>query len=582
MKKLFFTILLILSYLVAQAQWGNCATEARWINSDNEYFYEYELAQTAEGNTWFYLSSSYNTHYIQLYDSTGVATLGDSDLMLISDYPQPMSLPINQSLYVDRDGNALVVIPDLRYNTDGSDLTTFSVYKISQKGEFLWGKEGVALNKGANTYINGFLGITQMSDGSYVFTWLHSDETETIFTIDLQRVSADGKLLWDVNDTRIADPEGKIMYFWPYVVDAGNNQCILVYTKGSNYDLYARKLDFDGTAVWSEDTRIYRGGFLLIPLWTVLDVEPSGDGGVIITWYDDRYFEDTESIYMTYVKSNGELGFAAGEEGQKLSYSGYRALSTSCKYDPASDTFIALWREATHGQGGYRIVAQSVSKEGELLWGEEGLEVETFDEREYSNLQLEYGHEGEMLAFYMKSNTLEYGNIDVRMQRIDTKKGALVWSESKVLTDTLSPTHKTDLKVTTMQHCNSGAFGWDDRGITSDPDYKRLYLQRVNYDGTVGNPTDAGVEEVCQSDMRFYATSAIVNNEAIFAVEMSAVAEAVLTIYDVNGAVVATPFDGVLQAGKQYVEWRADVPAGVYVATLTTTQGVSTVKVLVK
>ena len=97
MKKLFFTILLILSYLVAQAQWGNCATEARWINSDNEYFYEYELAQTAEGNTWFYLSSSYNTHYIQLYDSTGVATLGDSDLMLISDYPQPMSLPINQS-----------------------------------------------------------------------------------------------------------------------------------------------------------------------------------------------------------------------------------------------------------------------------------------------------------------------------------------------------------------------------------------------------------------------------------------------------------------------------------------------------
>ena len=63
---------------------------------------------------------------------------------------------------------------------------------------------------------------------------------------------------------------------------------------------------------------------------------------------------------------------------------------------------------------------------------------------------------------------------------------------------------------------------------------------------------------------------------------MSAVAEAVLTIYDVNGAVVATPFDGVLQAGKQYVEWRADVPAGVYVATLTTTQGVSTVKVLVK
>lgn len=582
MKKFFFTLLLILSYLVAQAQWGKTPIEARWINYDNEYFYEYEMEQTAEGNTWFYMGGSYNANYVQLFDSTGVALLGDTDLMLLSDYKQQQSVPINQTLYVDRDGNAIVVVSDMRYNTDGTDTPAFTAYKISQTGEQLWGAEGVALNKDAHTYINGFLGFTQLSDGSYVFTWLHSDETEVIWNIDIQRVSSDGKLQWNVEDTRVGDPTGKTMYFWPYVVDAGNAQCILVYTKGSNYDLYARKLDFDGTPVWSEDTRIYKGGFPMIPLWTILDVEPSGDGGVIITWYDDRFFTDIESIYMTYVKSNGELGFSAGEEGQRLSYSGLRALSTSCKYDPASDTFIALWREASSGQGSYRIVAQSVSKDGELLWGENGLEIEPLEECEYAGLSLVEGHDGEMVAFYMKSNTYEYGNIDVRMQRIDTKNGKLVWNESKVLTDTLSPTHKTDLVATSMKYNNSGVFGWDDRGITSDPDYKRLYLQRVNYDGSVGNPDNTSVEGVKVADKSFYATSSVVYNEAVFVVNLPEASVATLSVYDINGAVVATPFSGELAAGKQYVEWCANVPAGVYIATLTTPQGIQNIKVIVK
>lgn len=95
---------------------------------------------------------------------------------------------------------------------------------------------------------------------------------------------------------------------YPYLINSGDNQFILVYAKGSNQDLYARKIDFDGTSVWPEDTRIYRGGFGSIPLWTILNVQPSGDGGVILSWNDDRYYTNTESAYLSYVKPNGELG----------------------------------------------------------------------------------------------------------------------------------------------------------------------------------------------------------------------------------------------------------------------------------
>lgn len=581
MKRLFFTILVALAYILSQAQWGYAPAEARLINANNEYFYTYDVAQTQEGNTWLYMRTEYDRHFVQLYDSTGVALLGDGEMLLISDYQQPISLPINNNMFVDRQGNAIIAIPDLRYTHD-PNLTTYSLYKISPEGEFLWGEEGVALNKDDNTYLNACLGMTQLSDDSYVFTWLHSDEEETIFSIDIQRVSNNGELLWNADETRLTDPEGKVTYFWPYVVDAGSGQCILVYTKGSNYDLYARKLDFDGTPVWSEDTRIYRGGFPQTPLVSILDVEPSGDGGVIVTWYDDRNYTDIESIYMSYVKPNGELGFSAGETGQKLAYGDYRALSTTCKYDPASDTFIALWRETLWGQGFYRVVAQSVSREGELLWGEEGLEIEALEESAYSDLTLVNGHEGEIVAYYMKCNNHDYYSCDIRMQRINTLTGAKVWDESKIITDTLSRTHKSSAMFTTMQYHNSGAFAWDDRGITSDPNFKQLYLQRVNYDGTVGNPEGAAEKSVHNSKSSFYAASSIVGDVAVFVADMPGNTAARVAIYDLNGGLVATPFDGVLHAGKQYIEWTTHVPAGVYLATLTTPQGIETVKILVQ
>ncbi|MBP3671849.1 MAG: T9SS type A sorting domain-containing protein, partial [Bacteroidaceae bacterium] len=58
--------------------------------------------------------------------------------------------------------------------------------------------------------------------------------------------------------------------------------------------------------------------------------------------------------------------------------------------------------------------------------------------------------------------------------------------------------------------------------------------------------------------------------------------QATLSIYNMNGALVATPFDGELAAGRQYISWLVDAPAGIYLATLSTPYGSETVKLLVK
>lgn len=581
MNKVRLTILsLLFISTTAMARWSSNPAEALWINSDSKYFYSYAVEQAPNGNTWFYLNGDGDTHYVQLFDSTGVAMLGE-EMMLVSDHRDRLTGYIGQNLFVDRDGNAIVIVSDLRYSPDSDELGSYTAYKISQSGEMLWGEGGIPIDNGEGRSINAFVSVTQLSDGDYVFSWLHSDYDQTIFSIDVQRVNSQGELLWDPVETRLTDPDKKITYFWPYIVDAGMGQCILVYTKGSNYELYARKLDFDGTSAWSEDTRIYHGGFLSTPLNTLLDVEPSGDGGVIVTWYDDRYYTNTESIYMSYVKPNGSLGFAAGEAGQKLGYSELRALSTTCKYDPASDSFIALWRESDQGQGQFRVVAQRVSKEGELLWDEDGLEVEPLEERVlYGDLTLQLGEEGEVVAFYMKRNTFEYGNVDVRMQRINTLDGTLVWDESKILTDTQSPTEKTDMQVTEIASRRYAVFGWDDRGVTSDPDYKRLYLNRVNYDGTLGCKGDAAVTETAIENNDFVAIVTVDNVD--FVVDSKQAAQAIITVYNLDGTIVAQPFIGQLNQGRQCVTWHHEVSTGVYLATLTTPQGLFTTKIFIK
>ena len=88
---------------VALAQWGNSATESLWVNTADEYYYSFDVQQAHNGNTWFYMDYAPDAHCVQLYDSTGVALLGDK-WMLVSNYPDRITGYVNNNLFVDREG----------------------------------------------------------------------------------------------------------------------------------------------------------------------------------------------------------------------------------------------------------------------------------------------------------------------------------------------------------------------------------------------------------------------------------------------------------------------------------------------
>ena len=577
-KTLLLVVAAVLSCMTAMAQWNSNNAENLLV-WPNESFYSNDMALTPDGSVWLAVNHPNGGRVVtslQLIDAEG--NFKFEKPLMISDYPSRTWTSVSQIIFVDREGNAIVPIYDQRMSD--KEFESYTVYKISQEGEYLWGEEGITLEGEATYDLVAAMSICQLDDDSYVFAWMHNHDGDyNKLSIEMQRITADGEMCWNAEDVRLYDE--KVNYSYPYVVNGGNNQVIMLYARGSAQDLYARKLDFDGTKVWSEDTRVYSGGWGSIPIWTLMDVHPSGDGGFIVSWNDDRYFTQIESAYMAYVKSNGELGFST-ENGQILGLAGFRSLNVNCMYDKVSDSFYAIWRENSAGQSWSRVMAQRLSKEGELMWGENGIELKPFEQIHYGYLSVQNSIADEVAFFYMCNYSGSFGDVEAFVTTVNVNDTTIRRESEFTKGERVS--EKTGLQVTPMYNNEYWIAKWSDNGCVEDEvKTDRLLMQRVNADLTLGNPNDDGAVEGVQAEAgAFTALATLVEGEAMFATNFATATQATLAIYDINGALVATPFDGVLAAGRQYIEWNANVPAGIYLATLTTANSVETVKLLVK
>lgn len=604
MKRTITNIICALCCIAAQAQWCSDSAENLLVWSSDASSVYSELEMGADGTSWLLVNyPGEDGVAVKVYavDSTGMMLLGEEGL-IVSTHPNRSWINFNKCLFVDRDNNAIVLVNDTRYSPAdtvitttspygmtyyqsgifgaGSGLTSYTAYKISPQGEMLWGEDGISIDGGATHTLTCGIHTAQLDDGSYVFAWSRANGNAMV--IDMSRVSADGHLLWQPGEVSLADPDMKVDYRDAYLVNAGFNQVILVYTRGSAQDLYARRIDFDGSSVWSEDTRIYRSGWGSIPIWTILDVQPSGDGGVIVSWNDDRYMTGFESAYLSYVKPNGELAFSEGTDGLKIGYSGYRALTVKCAYEPSDDSFIACWRECSSGQSYYRMVAQRVSKSGELLWGENGVELEPYENTTYAYNTVQVGNEGQVAFFYMRQKAA-FGDVDAYVRVLDVKSGNPVWEDAGyIFTACDTPTEKSKLLSTPMCNKSFWVTAWHEKPKQNDESVCNIRMQRINDNRTIGNPDNLSVGLIDNNAVSYRAITSDAHKNVVFAVEVPSATFATIHIYNLSGELVAIPYEGMLTAGKQYIECSSTLPPGIYCATLVTADDKQTTKIIMK
>lgn len=439
------------------------------------------------------------TTYFNVHDDEGNTKFADG-AMLVDCLESKLYTTAKQLTLLDRDNNTIIAYQTLD-NAVKSGLDTdvnenYRLYKISPEGEMMWGGNGIDLNRGGySEATQGCLSMVQIEDGSFFIAWVEYvwNNDYEIGTIRMERVSQDGEMIWD---EPLIIGDGVTPMTFPYLVNAGNNQVIMVYAKGSVQELHAKKLDFDGTEVWGQDTRIYRHGFGTIPIWTFLNVMSDEEGGAFVGWYDDRNGTNLERTYVAHILPDGSHGFVSGEGGEAIGYSEtMRSFEPSIYYDKENQNVYVLRRESSVGQSHYRLVLQKLSMAGELLWDVEGVEVYPYSDINIGYECISDDGDGNIAIFFMTNNKIsDADNVTNLFTKVSKEDGTPVF-ENPIVFSTTSD-NKMNLQISNLIDDEYWIAMWEDKRILPDDDTdvditelpRRLYMRKIFKDGTVDSP----------------------------------------------------------------------------------------------
>lgn len=586
MKKSLLIGTAIFCCMTAMAQWTNDPAVNTKVSPENQSVYGEEFAVNKDGLVYY----NYNgptggttATFLQILDKNGNKTIKEPGLVISTERARTW-VAVNQMLMADNDGNAIISVSDCRYAPAESTNLSYTIYKVSPTGEMLWGEDGIGLEKGETSYSEAKISMIQLEDGSYIFAWARSSANGSPYKIYMERLSASGEFIWD-NPVVLSGENTS--YTYPWLVNAGDNQFILVCSKGTNQDLIAQKYDFDGDPVWPEDVTVYRGGFGTIPIWTFVTVIPDEKGGAFIGWYDDRYYTNFSKSYVSHITSDGEFGFISGIEGTALSNPEYlMGLGPQMVYDSKNDCLFTVHRECDANQNWHKLVLQKVSMDGELLWGSEGKDLtELKNNSTVSYYSIQTTGDGDFVVFYMyldgiaaNSNVLTYA---VRIDG-ESDDATRVWGEDPILLSS-AESNKASLESSSLVNNGYYVTMWSDKRLanTEEPSKESTYMQCINLDGTLlGTPSSIDNLNMNQD---FYLMASTMKGNVTFNINSKKDGLANLSIYSISGQKVATPFNGQLESGTKDIIWNtANLNIGVYIATLTTSEGNKSIRIIVK
>lgn len=503
MRKI-FTLLFSLVSVAIFAQWSSNPQENTNVIAPLKAVYEWKFGINPD-NSITTIFSAPNEGKIEMYynihNAEGVSILPEGAKLLASESTMTWTA-FGAIGFHDSKGNMLAFYQNYSNaeklgKYDG--YLNYNVYKISPTGDVIWTLD---LNRGGySEYLQYGLSVAELEDGSYMVAYCDVDMTQ-VGRIYYDRISADGKLLWD-EPMSISDPV--VPYSYPYLINAGDNQVLLLYVKGTNQDLMLRKLDFDGSAVWTNDVVVYRGGFPQVPVWTLLSIISDGEGGAFISWRDDRFFTNFEKSYVSHILSDGSYGYASGVDGEAVGYTeGLRSFEPTMLYNKKDKSLYTLRRETSSSQATQRLMIQKMADTGELLWGPEGVELRANDGSAVAYFDLQFAEDGNVVAFYMVQH--DGVSVSAFAQKFNKETGELMWNEP--LEFTPRERSRSSLKATPLINNEYWIVMWEDQRLldedqNDDPmNITRLYMQRINIDGTLGVQTSIDLVEKQEFDVQ--------------------------------------------------------------------------------
>ena len=185
--------------------------------------------------------------------------------------------------------------------------------------------------------------------------------------------------------------------------------------------VYAQKYDSDGNEVWDEVTTIVDEGG--ITAWNqVFSMVKDDQNGFYIAWHEDRYGTMDAHVFAQHIGSDGSILFQ--EDGVELAISSNRErYSPKIIWHEASEDIFVYWTEMDSDQNSAGIYGQRLNSVGEVLWGDNGIQIEPLQQPRFTLADAVAGADGALLFA-----DIEASNNILKACLLDDQ-GAFVWTD---------------------------------------------------------------------------------------------------------------------------------------------------------
>jgi hypothetical protein len=312
------------------------------------------------------------------------------------------------------------------------------------------------------------------SDGckGAIITWC--DSRNSLTEIYAQRINSNGISQWTLNGIQISFTGGD----FPELANVGDNSAVIIWM---NVGIYAQKINSNGVRQWNSDG---------IAVSTASSMSHSlisdGSGGAIVTWVDRRDRYDPK-IYAQKISSSGDLTW--NSNGIAICTARDLQALPNIISDGEGGAIITWFDNRTGNSQytiyNYDIYAQRISSTGEIQWTANGVPICTKSGNQQYPKIISDGNGGAIITWYDT-------NGGIYIQKID-HSGIVQWATDGIAVSSLSGTYPRITSdgnggaiITWMgngifaQRVNSnGMIQWQSDGVeicnqSSDPQYPNI------------------------------------------------------------------------------------------------------------
>ncbi len=368
----------------------------------------------------------------------------------------------SQNIVSDGLGGAIITWQDQRNGTGTDDIYA---QRINASGVAQWTADGVSICvAGANQQ---FPTIVSDGSGGAIITWY--DGRNGFTDIYAQHVNASGMVQWTNDGVAICLASGN--QYSPVIETDGSGGAIIAWLdvrNGSNYDIYAQRVNSLGIVQWTANGV---GICIMVGDQKFPNLVSDGVGGAIITWQDQRSGSGNEEIYAKRINSLGILQWTPNGVAICTAPSGqyYPVIASD-----GSGGAIITWYDYRTGTSS-DIYAQRINSSGATQWTLNGVAVSIISGTKFYPTIVSDEFGGAIIAWSDNRN----GNTDIYAQRLNSL-GASQWTNNGIAICTATNTQNS-VKIIS-DNLGGAIVTWQDYrgGINWD-----IYTQRLNSIGLI-------------------------------------------------------------------------------------------------